>query len=165
MFPLHPETPGAGQSLEELFAGRLMDLDLMKAQLKQVASGLGLPFGDRQKTFNSRLAQELGKWAEFQGKGEQFHYSVFRAYFADGKNIGDIPILVDIAESVGLSGVEAKNSLETRAFRDAVDADWVRSRKMGVTAVPTFVFNNEHLVGAQPYAMLEQFVRENDAQQ
>jgi len=109
-------------------------------------------------TYNSRLAQELGKWAESQGKGEEFHHQAFRAYFADGKNIAELPVLIQLAVSAGLPGKEAERVVRDRPFREAVDADWSRSRRMGVTAVPTFVLDNQRLVGAQPYKDLEQFL-------
>jgi predicted DsbA family dithiol-disulfide isomerase len=50
-----------------------MDIEGVKLRLKQVADELGLPLGDRKMTFNSRLAQELAKWAESKGKGDEFH--------------------------------------------------------------------------------------------
>ena len=113
-------------------------------------------------TYNSRLAQELGKWAEQTGKGEAFHNAVFRAYFADGRNIADINTLADVALSVGLSGDEARGVLETRAFRAAVDADWARSYDSRVTAVPTFWMGGQSLVGAQPYNGLSNFMLQNN---
>ncbi len=94
-FPLHPEIPEEGLTLEELFRGRNSDMDEMMARLKRVAREEGLPLGDRRRTYNSRLAQELGKWAEEKGRGEDFHAAVFRAYFADGKNIGKQQVLAD----------------------------------------------------------------------
>ena len=109
-------------------------------------------------TFNSRRSQELGKWAEEQGRGERFHQAVFRAYFADGKNIGDSEVLAAIARSVGLSGRKAREVIESRDFQQAVDDDWNHSRRLGITAVPTFRLNTELLVGAQPTAALEKFL-------
>jgi predicted DsbA family dithiol-disulfide isomerase len=82
-----------GRTLEELFAGRPINIEEMLARMRNIAGELGLPFGDRQKTYNSRLAQELGKWAESQGKGDEFHDAAFRAYFAEGLNIGDTMML------------------------------------------------------------------------
>jgi len=161
-FPLHPETPEEGLDLEELFAGRSMDVKQMMARLKQVADTVGLPFGERKKTYNSRLAQELGKWAESQGQGEEFHKAVFHAYFVDGKNIGKIPELIELARSVGLSGEEARAVLEARTFKKAVDLDWARAYRWGVTGVPTFIMNRQGVVGAQPYEVLEQLLRVNN---
>lgn len=159
-FPLHPETPEEGQRLEDLFAGQPVDIPAMLAQLRQVAEELGLPFGNRTKTFNSRLAQEVGKWAEDQGKdlGNAFHHAAFLAYFQRGENIAQQSVLLEICESVGLDPHAAKQVLEQRTHRHAVDEDWDRSRKMGIRAVPTFVLNGQRLVGAQSYEALEKMV-------
>ena len=145
-------------TLEELFAGRPVDVPKMLSRLRQVAAEEGLPFGDRKKTFNSRLAQEMGKWAESKGEGERFHDAMFRAYFADGLNIGLVQVLLDLCKSLDLPVDEAEKVLENRLFRDAVDQDWARSRGAGVTAVPTFAMNGQMLVGAQPYEALEKLV-------
>jgi predicted DsbA family dithiol-disulfide isomerase len=160
-FPLHPDTPEEGLTLEELYAGRGMDIESVKQRLKQVASELGLPLGDRKMTFNSRLAQELTKWAESKGKGDEFNDAVFRAYFVDGKNIGKVDVLADTATSVGLPDEEARGVLGSRTFRAEVDSDWMRSREMGVTSVPTFVIGRKGVVGAQPYETLETFLKDN----
>jgi len=109
-------------------------------------------------TFNSRLAQELGKWAEEQGRGDEFHLAAFRAYFVDGLNLAQVPVLTGIARSIGLDPDEAQAALEARAFREAVDRDWARSRASGVTAVPSFVAGGRIVVGAQPFEVLEQLI-------
>jgi predicted DsbA family dithiol-disulfide isomerase len=159
-FPLHPETPEQGTSLEELFSGRSpADIENMRQRLKQAAEDAGLPMGERKYTYNSRLAQELAKWAESEGKGDQFHTAVFRAYYEEGRNIGKVDVLVDLAEAMGLGENEAKSVLESRTYRKAVESDWVKCRTLNVTAVPTFVMNNQRVVGAQPYAALEEFVK------
>jgi len=158
-FPLHPETPEEGLTLEELFAGRNIDIPQAMARLKRVAKELGLPLGERKKTYNIRFAQELGKWAEERGKGDEFHSAVFRAYFAEGRNIGQRGVLTDLAGSVGLIQEAAKEVLESRNFRAAVDEDWRLSRERGITAVPTFDVDRNLLVGAQPYQTIESFLR------
>lgn len=129
--------------------------------LRKTAAELKLPFGDRKKTYNSRLAQELGFWAESKNKGETFHMAAFKAYFVDGKNIGKIPVLMDLAESIDLPRQEAATVLKTRPFKAAVDGDWSLSREQGITAVPTFMMNHDKLVGAQPYQMLEKLAKAN----
>jgi predicted DsbA family dithiol-disulfide isomerase len=134
----------------------------MLAHLKQVAKELDLPFGDRKMTYNSRLAQELGKWAEQMGKGDAFHDAVFRAYFADGCNIADVTILTDVATSVGLDAKEANAIITDRTYKEAVDTDWTRAYESGVTAVPTFLMNGRTLVGAQPFKALSNFMLQND---
>ena len=130
-------------------------------QLIRTARELDLPFGKREMTYNSRFTQELGKFAEQQQKGDEFHNAAFRAYFADGLNIGLIPTLAELGASVGLPRETTREVLEKRLFKEAVDKDWTRAYQMGVTAVPTFMMNGMSLVGAQPYEKLAQMIETN----
>ena len=159
-FPLHPETPAEGRSLKELFAGRNYDIDARQREMRERMAAEGLPYGNRSMTYNSRLAQELGKWADTQPGGEAIHDALFRAYFVDGKNIGDPSVLLDMAKQVGLDEAKAREVLEKRTFKAAVDEDWAKSRAYGVTGVPTFVAGRYGVVGAQPYEALEQLVEQ-----
>jgi predicted DsbA family dithiol-disulfide isomerase len=158
-FPLHPETPEEGLTLAQLFTGRSVDVQGIVQRLKRVAGELGLPLADRTKTYNSRLAQELAKWAEAEGKGDEFHDAVFRVYFVEGKNIAKADTLVGLSESIGLPGDEARHVVQDRTFREAVDADWARSRDLGITAVPTLIMGAQGIAGFQPYEVLEQFLK------
>jgi predicted DsbA family dithiol-disulfide isomerase len=160
LFPLHPETPSEGQSLEALFAGRDYDPEASYQRMKTLMDEEGLPYGRRTHTYNSRLSQELAKWADTKPGFEAIHDALYRAYFVDAKNIGDIDTLLDIAESVGLPRDEARAVLEEGQFKEAVDADWLKSRQYGVTGVPTFVANMQGVVGAQPYDALVQLLEQ-----
>ena len=151
VFPLHPETPEDGRDLHDLFAGR-MDVDAVLTHLYQVANELGLPIGKRSRTYNSRRAQELGKWAEEQGAGEAFHMAVYKAYFVDGRNIALPEELAAIADEVGLDFSRALQAIGHPNYTAAVDADWQRAAALGVTAVPTGIYQQRTLVGFQPYA-------------
>ncbi len=141
-----------------MFAGQPVDIPGMLAKLGSVARELGLPFVERTMTYNSRLAQELGKWSEEQGQGDAFHHAVFLTYFQHGKNIARQEVLLNICEEIGLDTVTAKEVLNQRTFRESVDRDWQRSRQMGIRAVPTFVIGDQRLVGAQSYEALERMV-------
>jgi len=81
----------------------------------------GLPYGDRTHTYNSRLAQELGAWADTQPGGEAIHDALYRAYFVDAVNISDVDALIEIAEAVGLDGLAARAVLVERSFSAKVD--------------------------------------------
>ena len=130
----------------------------LTAQMRERMTAEGLPYGDRTMTYNSRLAQELGAWADTHPGGDAIHDALFRAYFVEGANIGDVETLVGIAAAVGLSAQAAREVLETRSFGPVVDADWQKSHAYGVTGVPTFVAGRHGVVGAQPYEALEQLV-------
>src|SRR4051812_13441165 len=119
----------------------------------------GLPYGERAMTYNSRLAQELGKWADTQPGGEAIHDALFRAYFAEGRDISQASVLLEVARKAGLSVDGAREVLEKRTFKDAVDADWKLSREYGITGVPTFVAGEHGVVGAQPYEALVELVQ------
>lgn len=120
----------------------------------------GLPFNaERNMSFNSRLAQELSKWAEEKGKGDEAHDALFRAYFVDVKNIGKVEPLVEIAKALELPADEATDVLLSRKYKDAVDDDWRRCAAYGVNAVPTFLAGKYLMVGAQPYEELERLIQ------
>jgi predicted DsbA family dithiol-disulfide isomerase len=162
-FPLHPDTPAEGRALSALFGGRDADRQARHAQMKARMTAEGLPYGDRTMTYNSRLAQELGKWADTQPGGEAIHDALFRAYFVEARDISQPAVLLDIAQRVGLSVDGAREVLEKRTFKDAVDADWQLSHQYGITGVPTFVVGRHGVVGAQPYEALEQLVQKATA--
>jgi predicted DsbA family dithiol-disulfide isomerase len=148
-----------GREMAGFYAQRRRDPEQMYLQMKERMDAEGLPYGRRTHTYNSRLAQELGKWADTQpGGGDKFHDAAYRAYFVDARNIGDNDVLVDLAQSAGLDGAEARKVLNERRFKDEVDADWQKSANYGVTGVPTFVAARYGVVGAQPYEVLVQLV-------
>jgi predicted DsbA family dithiol-disulfide isomerase len=161
-FPLHPDTPMEGRALADLFAGRSPEQrKAMQAQMKARMDAEGLPYGERTHTYNSRISQELGKWADTQPGGEAFHDAMFRAYFVDARDISDTSVLLEIVEQVGLPVDAAREVIEKRTFKEAVDKDWKLSREYGITGVPTFVIGRRGVVGAQPYEALEQLVKES----
>jgi predicted DsbA family dithiol-disulfide isomerase len=151
VFPLHPETPEEGTELAELFAGREEEIKSMQIRLRQVAQAEGLHLAERTRTYNSRRAQELGKWAEVHGKGVPFRKAVYEAFFVEGRNIALVDELVRIAETVGLSGDEARTTLLNKSFAAAVDADWQRARELGISAVPTHLCGGKRVVGFGSY--------------
>lgn len=163
-FPLHPDTPAEGTEMAGFYAQRGLDPDKMYSDMKERMDAEGLPYGRRTHTYNSRLAQELGHWADTLDDGEKLHDALYRAYFVDSKNIGDVDVLLEVVDSVGLSVEDARDVLENRTFQQAVDADWQKSQQYGVTGVPTYVAGGYGVVGAQPYEALEQLMKQVGAE-
>lgn len=159
-FPLHPDTPPEGRPMADYYAGRGLDPQVMYERMKARMDAEGLPYGKRTHTYNSRLAQELGTWAETQTGGEALHDALYRAYFVDSRNIGEPEVLLDVVASAGLPVDDARSVIEQRTFKDAVDADWEKAARYGVTGVPTFVAGGYGVVGAQPYDVLEGLLRQ-----
>ena len=133
-------------------------MDKIVAQLQATAAKFNLPMGDRKMTYNSRLAQEVGLWAEEKGKGHDFHMAAFRAYFVAGNNLAKKEVLLDLIRSVELDPVEGEAVIDQRTFKGAVDADWELSRTKKIMAVPTFIMGPDRLVGAQTHEVLEKMV-------
>jgi predicted DsbA family dithiol-disulfide isomerase len=158
-FPLHPDIPEreGGVTLAELFGARMAYIEPMRQRLRQAMVEEGLPYGDPERTFNSRRAQELGAWAEAE-HGVALHDALFRACFVEGRDLGSREELLAIAEAAGLDAAAARRALDDRSYRAEVDADWQRARELGITGVPTFVVGNRGVVGAQPYPALERFL-------
>ena len=140
-----------GKSLEDLFRGRGLDIPQMLNRLKSVARDEGLPFGDRKMTFNSNRAQELAKFARDEGKENEFHHAVFKAYFVDGLNIADHDVLIQCMETSGMNARKGIEALEKRTYRPLVKADWKHSAEAEIQAVPSFLYNGKLLTGAHPY--------------
>ncbi len=83
--------------------------------MKGMMDAEGLPYAKRTHTYNSRLAQELGKWADTQEGGEAIHMPLYQAYFVDQQNIADIELLVSIAEG----GWPGRDARPARCWRHA----------------------------------------------
>lgn len=127
--------------------------------LKATAKKFDCEIGTRSRTYNSRLAQEVGLWAETKGKGHAFHMAAFRAYFVDGKNLAKNEILLDLIKDCDLPLDEGNAVIDNRTFSDAVDTDWELSKQSGITAVPTYVSGFKRLVGAQSYEALAKLIQ------
>ena len=123
----------------------------------------GLPFTERKFSYNSRLAQELAKWAKREGREDAFNDAVFRAYFVDAVNIGEPEVLLGLVEKAGLPVEDARRILSDRPFEQEVNDDWQRCHSLGVRAVPTYLAEGLAIVGAEPYNRLEQLVTEAGA--
>jgi predicted DsbA family dithiol-disulfide isomerase len=87
------------------------------------------------------------------------------AYFCDGKDISNIDTLVDIAITFGLDSVQVTNMLNSNLGQDQLDADLRRANDLGVTAVPTYVFNEQWSVPGAQYSETFELVLKKLSQQ
>ena len=143
----------------------MADIPAMVGRLKPLMDEEGLPFdAGRDRTFNSRLAQELAKWGEGTELSDALNMALYQAYFVDGLNIGDPDVLLTIVEAVGLPVAEARVVLEERQMKTAVDEDWRHALSVGVRSVPTFAVGLKGVAGAQPYEQLAQLLEQLGAE-
>ena len=148
-FPLHPDTPKGGRNLLDLFGCSQEELNQKNSMMSKLMNEENLEYNDREYTYNSRLAQELGYWAQFKYKNDVIHDELYKSYFIDKKNVYEIDILLNAASRAKLPQQEAKEILEKRTYKDVIDKHWECSHKIGVTGVPTYILGTSYLVGAQ----------------
>jgi predicted DsbA family dithiol-disulfide isomerase len=125
------------------------------AGVNQMAAEAGLPMADRDWVSNSRPALEAAEYARDQGQFDPFHRAVFKAYFAEGRDIGKHEVLRDIATAVGLDANNMIDAINDGRYTERVEEDLALSRQIGLTGVPAFIIGNRAIVGAQPYEVFE----------
>jgi predicted DsbA family dithiol-disulfide isomerase len=113
-------------------------------------SGLTFNFEKMEYAPNSLLSHRLIALTPAENK-EAIIDALYAAYFEDGRNIGDLDTLLEIAAEVGLETADLRTSLAGTAARDEVLAEAQWAQQQGISGVPFFIFNNRYaLSGAQP---------------
>lgn len=164
-YPLHSDVPDEGIALTELLDVPLSEVEKWDREFSRTAAQLGLPFCSLDKTYNSRLAQELGLWAADQGKGHAFHKAAFEAFFGQGLNLASKEVLLNIAEKAGLPLDEAEKIITDRTYQEAVDKEWEAAEAKAITAVPTMIFGENRLIGAKSWEQMTALVQAGLADQ
>ena len=107
----------------------------------------------------SRMAHEAAHWARSSGRFAEYHESVFRAFFERGENIGDIEVLMSLANELDLDAVSLRTALENHEFEPSVVVDEREARVLGVTGVPAFIADRKAArTGVQTVESLKQLV-------
>ena len=107
----------------------------------------------------SRLSHEAAHWARAQGRCDDYHREIFRAYFERGEDIGNIDVLLTLATELGLDSNSLKQALTSHEFLERVLADEREAEMLGVRGVPAFIANRRAaLSGVQLLENLKQLV-------
>ncbi len=169
-FQLNPDMPEGGMDrrdyLESKFGGK-ENAARVYSRIDEAAktAGLSINWEGITRTPNTLNAHRLIHWAGIEGAQTFVVASLFRAYFVEGRDIGDIEVLADIADGCGLDAAMMRQLLQGDADLDDIRARDEHSRKMGVTGVPTFVVASKHAVpGAQPPELWGQVIEDISAQ-
>ena len=165
-FQLNPEMPAGGMDrteyLEHKFGGRDGALKAYAPVVEAAeAAGLTIDFAAIQRTPNTLDAHRLIHWAGLEQRQTPVVSALFRAYFQEGRDIGDVDVLADIADSAGMDAAVVRQLLQGDADRDDIRGRDAWAREHGVTGVPTFVVGQRHAVpGAQPPELWVQVITE-----
>jgi predicted DsbA family dithiol-disulfide isomerase len=154
-FELNPEIPDEGVDRAAYLAGSIGTPERVEeahAELKSrgAASGIDFRFDLIERVPNTRRAHLLMAHAARCGRQTAVMDRVMRAYFEEGCDIGDIDVLVRLAAESGLPEYESRSALILRAGQDGVIAAERHAAVLGITGVPTFVFDGQYTIsGAQ----------------
>jgi predicted DsbA family dithiol-disulfide isomerase len=125
-----------------------------------LASKLGVTMRLPPVQPRTRLAHQAAHWALSQGRFDDYHAAVFRAFFERGEDIGDIEILITLSLELEMDGNSLRRALETYEFEKSVQEDEREAEAIGVRAVPAFIANRRAaLSGVQPVKNLKKLVR------
>lgn len=130
----------------------------MTAQVIQMGKASGIDFNFEQALItNTFPAHKLLHLAKKHGKSSEMEEELFKAHFLNGENIGNIEVLSDLAQNIGVSKEEALQTLRSDEFDDHVSQDIQEARNNGVSGVPFFILNGKYSVsGAQPSQVFEE---------
>ena len=154
-FQLNPDMPPEGADrrtyLEEQFGGKERAVQIYSRIAGHAdAAGIEINFEGIKRTPNTLDAHRLIHWAGIEGAQHRVVAALMRAYFQEGRDIGDRDTLADIADNEGLDAAVIRKLLDSPADTDDIRARDIAAREMGVNSVPTFIVAGKHAVpGAQ----------------
>ncbi len=145
---LHPNIPVEGTPLSpEKEAEIKREIEDIRSLKKGESMELTIPPVDPNTT--QAIAATL--FAEHAGFGWEFHREVYRAYWTDGKNIGLVPVLANIADIINWNGNELTRFLKQNDLPERMNHNLKNFRKLGVRGVPTIDFDGRVVKGVRPY--------------
>ncbi len=146
-FELSPDTPVdfEGDEVDFLSRHKGMPREQVVGMLRQMTAvaadeGLDYDFGALQHT-NTVLAHQLLHLAREHGLQERVKERLLAAYFVEGRHVGRVEDLADIAAEVGLDRDEVVRALEADAYLEAVRDDQRAGAELGIRGVPFFVLD------------------------
>ena len=169
-FQLNPDMPQGGMDrreyLEAKFGGKEGAVRAYMPVVEEAAaSGLEIDFEAIKRTPNTLDAHRLIHWASIEGRQTAAVSKLFKAYFNEGRDIGDRATLATIASEIGMDADMVTRLLASDADADDIRARDADARHKGVNSVPTFVIANQHVVpGAQPTDLWTQVIDDITAQ-
>jgi predicted DsbA family dithiol-disulfide isomerase len=154
-FQLNPDMPPEGMARERYIAAKFgggAHASRIYQNVTDVGAAVGIPFHFERirVTPNTRDAHRLIRRATEAGDADPVVEALFNAYFIEGRNIGDRATLAEIAREAGFDGEETAGFLASREGAEEVVAEDMSARRIGINAVPCFIFERKYVVsGAQ----------------
>ena len=119
----------------------------------------GLVMRPLSRTPNTMYALEATEYAQQNGKFLEFHQEAYKALWTDKKDLGDIDVLIRIADSVDLDSEELRSSLEQETYSGVVMGQYQEALSHGIRGIPTFLVGNLLFTGAHPYDVFKEAMK------
>jgi predicted DsbA family dithiol-disulfide isomerase len=154
-FELNPDFPSEGADRAAYLAAKIGTPERVAESQNALkrqgeASGIEFRFDLIERVPNTRRSHLLMAHAARSGRQTVVMDRVMRAYFEEGCDIGDIEVLVRLGVEAGLTEHESRSALILRAGQDGVVAAERHAAVLGITTVPTFIFDGQYTIsGAQ----------------
>jgi predicted DsbA family dithiol-disulfide isomerase len=167
-FQLNPTMPLDGMDRTTYLKAKFGSLEAfgrMEEQLLAAGKDEQIPFAFEkiQRTPNTFAAHRLAWYAAQQGKQDEVVEALFRAYFLEGKHIGDVKTLTHVAAEARLDRTETEAFLASETGVVEVKAEEAVGRQLGIRGVPYFVFNGSIAIsGAQTPDIFVSAIRQAD---
>ena len=141
---LRPDQPLEGAP-RRMFDGET-ETDLAPA-MQERAAGVGLVMKRPQIAPNTSLAHQATAYAKEKGLDNEFHHAAAKLYWETGANLGEMPVLQQVAQEVGLDWADLEGRLASGHYVSHVAADYDDAKAQDVGVVPTYIVNGEYLKG------------------
>ncbi len=160
-YELHPEIPPEGRSREEVMPPAYRAQ--VEAGLTRLSAQVGLEMHRHERMINSRPALQAAEFARATGLFEPMHRALFEAYWLEGRDVSDMPVLREIGTKVGLDVDAMEAAIKADTYGDYLDARRAEALGLMISGIPAHVIAARYLVmGAQPYEVFEQVMTRLD---
>ena len=129
---------------------------ILTGNIGESAVDAGLTMRRAPLTPNTRLSFEASEFAKEKGLFEPFHKACYRAFWEDGVNLGQISVLQQLGEQVGLDAQDMKERLDAGYYAAQAQAQYEEAISLGVNGIPSFIMGRYFFSGAQPYELFKQ---------
>ena len=119
--------------------------------MQTYAQEAGLMMRPASLTPYTMFSLEATEYAQEQGQFDAFHLAAYKAYWEEGKDLGDMAVIEELALECGLDWSELSRRLEGGYYRDTVLTQHQEAVDLGITGIPAFLIGNLLFTGAQPY--------------
>lgn len=154
-FELDPNAPLEGSDLYKIYSEDYVNSSLN--MLSNMGKEYGIEFNNKNGKYNTLRAHLGGYYAKEKGKYEEYLMAMFKAYFADGINLGHKDEVNKIAENIGLDIDEINKAIDSGKYTEAYETAKKQAQEYKIQSVPAFIIDDRRKIsGIREYKLFKQ---------